>query len=129
MRLARSPLPRTLSQDMTVKGAVPASRRRRSASTTYRFTTPPMWNDTSLPPIELDVVATSTGTESYRVTPKAGAFKAVDYEWRTYASYEWRSAGGTGPFEISTDRPEGDKFYVRGVDADGNYSQFVTIGG
>ena len=101
----------------------------RSATTTYRFTTPPMWNDTSLPPIELDVVATSTGTESYRVTPKAGAFKAVDYEWRTYASYEWRSAGGTGPFEISTDRPEGDKFYVRGVDADGNYSQFVTIGG
>lgn len=113
-------------QDYTLTTYAENEKGLRSETVTVRFTTP-TWNTVDGAPIALDWEATSTGVESYRVTPGDSDFDAVRYEWRTELDYAWRSTGGTGPFDMSTTRAD-DRFYVRGVDAAGNYSPLVVIG-
>ncbi|MGP9746359.1 Ig-like domain-containing protein [Brachybacterium sp. AOP29-B2-41] len=98
----------------------------KSETVTHTFTTP-AWGDVPYEPISITIERGAPFQTGDRIMPQPTDFGAVNYEWRSTEKYAWTSIGGTGAFTLPYD-PTGEvQFFIRGVDAEGKYSELAVV--
>lgn len=100
----------------------------KSEPVTFTYTSP-YWAEAPFTPLEY-MSQTTIGYIPPRgpsFSPKPGEFQAVRYEWRSTRVYGWVPFEDGGPYQMPA--PVGEEiFFVRGVNAQGEYSKITVYG-